>query len=212
MTQPVLAENAAAGKLRDSGFDSEVVRLGNLSVPGMPTQVNVSIGFNADREFMVVTGSGRELRAADFRNAALDAYNQKKEAPSSFREEAQQDETFTAERMEVRGQVTPREETASFTANFYGRAIHFEMDVSGMSELERENLRGNIANLVRADDTHTTDYTYSSFLDTFKERIKNMSMEFRDEATLTERVWGAIPLEGTGSEIVAEMRKLTSRA
>ena len=129
--------------------------------------------------------------------------------PASFREEAQQQEMFTAERMEVRGQVTPREETAVFRVSFFGRPVQFEMDVSNMSSLERENLRGSIDDLARAN-AGNMDYTFSSFVDNFKDRIKGLSMEFTDENL--NRSWGAVPMEGTGSDIVAEMRRLSGRA
>lgn len=129
--------------------------------------------------------------------------------PATFREEAQQEEMFTAERMEIRGQATPREDTAIFRTSFFGRPVRFEMDVSNMSETDREFLRGSIDGLGRAT-AGNMDYTFSTFIDNFKDRIKGLSMEFTDENL--NRSWGAVPMEGNGSDIVAEMRRLSGRA
>lgn len=134
--------------------------------------------------------------------------------PSTFREEAQrsqqaaapQEETVTREQVAVREQ--PREETATFRTSFFGRHVTFEMDVSNMSDMMREFLRGNIDNLGRAN-AGNMDYTFSTFIDLFKDRIKNLSMEFTTENL--ERYWGAVPLEGTGSDVVAAMRSLIGR-
>jgi hypothetical protein len=128
--------------------------------------------------------------------------------PATFREEAQQEE-FTTERAEAPVQETPREETAIFRASFFGRPVRFEMDVSNMSETDREFLRGSIDGLGRAS-AGNMDYTFSTFIDNFKDRIKGLSMEFTDENL--NRSWGAVPMEGNGSDIVAEMRRLSGRA
>ncbi|MDD2655272.1 MAG: hypothetical protein PHQ80_01225 [Candidatus ainarchaeum sp.] len=135
--------------------------------------------------------------------------------PTSFPEEArraeqaaeQPQETVTRENVEVREQQ--REETAIFRVSFWGRPVRFEMDVSNLSELDREWLRGSIDSLARANASNMED-TFSTFIDNFKDRMRGLSMEFTTENL--DRYWGAVPYGNmTGAEVVAQMRSLIGR-
>lgn len=137
--------------------------------------------------------------------------------PATFHEEAARAERgvtseFSIESAEVVPEETRREETAIFRTSFFGRPVRFEMDVSNMSETDRDFLRGSIDGLARAT-AGNMDYTFSTFIDNFKDRIKGLDMEFTaPRGDSLERYWGAVPIVGSGSEVVATMRGLIGRA